>query len=126
MVISYVKQTARRKTEQCKLRRKDKNSLPTSSSFKELLVNKGLKPHLCRVISLLTKNGKSYMSTVQFPHILKALEVKAVQFLGGDCIFVLSWIFSITICITQRQVCFHLLSCIFSIKFVCSQGRTCL
>ena len=67
---------------------------------------------------LTTKNRMSYVYHVEFPHILKGLEVKTVQFLGRDCTFILSQIFPITICITQRQDCFHLLCCIFSIKFV--------
>ena len=66
MVISYVKQTASRKTEQCNYANSDgktKTLLQNSSSFKELLVNKGLKCHIRRVISLLTKRER-LMSTM--------------------------------------------------------------
>ena len=57
MVISYVKRTASGKTEQCNANcdGKTKTLLQNSSSFKELLVNKGLKSHIRQVISLLTK-----------------------------------------------------------------------
>ena len=43
MVIGYVKRTASRKTEQSKLRWKDKISSKNSRSFKVLLVNKRLE-----------------------------------------------------------------------------------
>ena len=65
MVISYVKLTASGKTEQCNANcdGKTKTLLQNSSSFKELLVNKGLKCHICRVISVLTKRER-LMSTM--------------------------------------------------------------
>ena len=43
MVIGYVKRTASRKTEQSKLRWKDKNSSTNSRSFKVPLVNKRIE-----------------------------------------------------------------------------------
>ena len=36
---------------------------------------------------LTNKKRTSYVYHVEFPHILKELETKAVQFLGRDCIF---------------------------------------
>ena len=36
---------------------------------------------------LTNKKRKSYVYHVEFPHILKELEMKTVQFLGRDCIF---------------------------------------
>ena len=77
MVFGFVKRTASRKPEQSKLRRKDVNSPTNSRSFKELLVNERLE----------TSCSPSYTSKVyhvEFPLILKELEVMTVQFLGGD------------------------------------------
>ena len=58
-------------------------------TFKEQLANKGpgLKPHLPRVISLLTnKMRMSKVYHVEFPHILKVVEAKTAKFFGGDFI----------------------------------------
>ena len=111
-----------RKTEQSKLWWKEENSSTNSRRFKELLVNKRLETSSLPVKKIFTnKKRMCYVHRVEFSwHFWKELEVKTVQFLGGNCIFFLSQIFAITISIIQLQVCFHLLCCIFSIKFVCS------
>ena len=77
MVIGYVKRTARRKTEQSKLRWKDENSSLNSRSFKELLVN--IRLETSSSPGYTNKRRTSYVYHVQFPHIF--------QFLGGDCVF---------------------------------------
>ena len=116
MVISYVRLTSSRKTEQSKLRWKDENASPNSRSFKELLVNKRLETSSSPGYKLTYKKRTPYVYHVEFPHFFKGVEAKTVQFLGGDCIFFLSRIFTITISVTQLQVCFRLLCCIFSIN----------
>ena len=90
MIIGYVKRTASRKTEQSKLRWKDKNSSTNSRSFKVPLVNKRIETWSSP--GYTNKKRASYVYHVEFPHILKEQEVKTVQ-----------------------SLC-----CIFSIKFVCS------
>ena len=116
VVISYVKRTASRKTERSKLWWKDEKSSMNSRSFKELLINKRLETSSSLGYKLTNKQRTSYFYHVKFPHFLKALEVMTVPFLCGDCIFFLSWIFTIIICVKQLQVCFHLPCCIFSIS----------
>ena len=98
MVIGYVKQTASRKTEQSKLRWKDENSSLNSRSFKELLVNKRLETSSSP--GYTNKKRTSYVYHVQFPHIF--------QFLGGEWIFFLSRIFTITISITETSSLLYL------------------
>ena len=85
MVIGYVKRTVSRKTEQSKLRWKDENSSTNSRSFKELLVNKRLETSSSP--GYTNKKRTSYVYHVEFPHILKEIEVKSIQFFGWDCIF---------------------------------------
>ena len=63
---------------------------PNGELARRLLVNKGLKHHIRQVISLLKKKRMSYVYHVELPHIFKELEVKTVQFLGGECMFILS------------------------------------
>ena len=116
MVISYVKRTVSRKTERSKLWWKDENSSTNSRSFKELLINKRLEISSSLGYKLTNKKRTSYFYHAKFPHFLKELEVMTVQFLCEDCIFFLSRIFAITICVKQLQVCFPLLCCIFSIS----------
>ena len=116
MVISYVKRTVSRKTERSKLWWKDENSSTNSRSFKELLINKRLEISSSLGYKLTNKKRTSYFYHAKFPHFLKELEVITVQFLCEDCIFFLSRIFAITICVKQLQVCFPLLCCIFSIS----------
>ena len=90
MVIGYVKRTASRKTEQCKLRWKDKNSSTEFKQFQRATRKQRLATSYSPGYRLTNKNRMSYVYHVEFPHILKELEVKTVHFLGGDSMFILS------------------------------------
>lgn len=78
MVISYVKRTAGRKTEQSKLWWKDENSSTNSRSFKELLINKRLETSSSPGYKLTSKKRMSFVYHVEFPHFLQELKVKTV------------------------------------------------
>ena len=90
MVIGYVKRTASRKTEQCKLRWKDKNSSTIFKQFQRATRKQRLETSYSPSYKLPNKKRMSYVYHVEFPHIFKELEVKTVQFLGGECMFILS------------------------------------
>ena len=68
MIISYVKWTGGRKTEQCNANcdGTTKTLLQNLSIFKELLVNKGLKRHIHQVINLLTKRERLMSTMLSF------------------------------------------------------------
>ena len=88
MVIGYVKRTASRKTELCKLRWKDKNSSTKFKQFQRATRKQRLEMSYSPGYKLTNKKRTSYVYHVEFPHILEELGVKTDQFLGGDCIFI--------------------------------------